>query len=396
MSSITKKRPKSGSKSPKPDLEPTLSSSHSSLMEPPQSLFPSKEEFLRLIAVLAIASSVALTCNFIIRYINPTTKPFCDSNIDSSDSFSDFCEPCPKNGECTQGKLECARGYRKHRNICVEDGEINERAKKLSEWVENRHCEAYAQFLCYGTGKIWVQEDDIWNDIDRHKLMENLMPDNAVNIYTKKRAMDIIDGLFETRTNTYRSKELKCPDSVAEHYKPFTCRLRQLVSKHAFVISTLCVLVVASALLLRKVQRKLYLSTRGEELYHQVCEILEENALMSKTSNGEPWLVASQLRDHLLLPKERKDPMLWKMIEKLVQEDSRIDQYPKLVKGESKVVWEWQGKMFLLNFTVEGSWSSARMKKKGEARKLNFNEDIKPNSDRQIHALKSEPNTLMF
>ncbi|KAJ9135072.1 hypothetical protein P3X46_032291 [Hevea brasiliensis] len=363
MSSITKKRPKSGSKSPKPDLEPTLSSSHSSLMEPPQSLFPSKEEFLRLIAVLAIASSVALTCNFIIRYINPTTKPFCDSNIDSSDSFSDFCEPCPKNGECTQGKLECARGYRKHRNICVEDGEINERAKKL------------------------VQEDDIWNDIDRHKLMENLMPDNAVNIYTKKRAMDIIDGLFETRTNTYRSKELKCPDSVAEHYKPFTCRLRQLVSKHAFVISTLCVLVVASALLLRKVQRKLYLSTRGEELYHQVCEILEENALMSKTSNGEPWLVASQLRDHLLLPKERKDPMLWKMIEKLVQEDSRIDQYPKLVKGESKVVWEWQ---------VEGSWSSARMKKKGEARKLNFNEDIKPNSDRQIHALKSEPNTLMF
>lgn len=30
-------------------------------------------------------------------------------------------------------------------------------------------------------------------------------------------------------------------------------------------------------------------------------------------------------------------------VEELVQEDSRIDRYPKLVKGESKVVWEWQG-----------------------------------------------------
>jgi hypothetical protein len=28
----------------------------------------------------------------------------------------------------------------------------------------------------------------------------------------------------------------------------------------------------------------------------------------------------------------------------MVSKDSRIDQYPRLVKGESKVVWEWQGK----------------------------------------------------
>lgn len=30
-------------------------------------------------------------------------------------------------------------------------------------------------------------------------------------------------------------------------------------------------------------------------------------------------------------------------MEELVQQDSRVDRYPKLVKGESKVVWEWQG-----------------------------------------------------
>jgi hypothetical protein len=46
-------------------------------------------------------------------------------------SFTDFCEPCPSNGECYQGKLECVRGYRKHGRLCVEDGDINETAKKL-------------------------------------------------------------------------------------------------------------------------------------------------------------------------------------------------------------------------------------------------------------------------
>lgn len=30
-------------------------------------------------------------------------------------------------------------------------------------------------------------------------------------------------------------------------------------------------------------------------------------------------------------------------VEEFIQEDSRVDQYPKLVKGEQKVVWEWQG-----------------------------------------------------
>lgn len=30
-------------------------------------------------------------------------------------------------------------------------------------------------------------------------------------------------------------------------------------------------------------------------------------------------------------------------VEELIKEDSRIDQYPKVVKGEQKVVYEWQG-----------------------------------------------------
>jgi len=38
--------------------------------------------------------------------------------------------------------------------------------------------------------------------------------------------------------------------------------------------------------------------------------------MMAKSMNneGDPWVVASWLRDHLLLPRERKDAKLWKKV----------------------------------------------------------------------------------
>jgi hypothetical protein len=100
-----------------------------------------------------------------------------------------------------------------------------------------------------------------------------------------------------------------------------------------------------------------------EELYDQVCDFLEENAVASnsaETSNCEPWVIASWLRDYLLLPRERRDPLLWTKVEELIKEDSRIDRYEKLLKGEKKVVWEWQ---------VEGSLSLSKLKKQRETQK---------------------------
>lgn len=48
---------------------------------------------------------------------------------------SEYCEPCPANGVCYDGKLECGNGYRKHGNLCVEDGDISKAAKKLVYYI---------------------------------------------------------------------------------------------------------------------------------------------------------------------------------------------------------------------------------------------------------------------
>lgn len=72
-------------------------------------------------------------------------------------------------------------------------------------------------------------------------------------------------------------------------------------------------------------------------------------------------------------------------VEKMVQEDSRIDRYPKLVKGESKVVWEWQ---------VEGSLSFSKMKRR-DASKTRVNESTDLNHQHRP-AMRTEPMEPLF
>ncbi|CAK8539554.1 unnamed protein product [Lathyrus sativus] len=348
--------------------------------EPPSDLFPSKHEFPRLVAVLAVASLVAWTSNLLFTsLLYPSTKPFCDTNVNSLDYFPDSCEPCPSNGECNDGKLECLSGYQKHGNLCVEDGDINESARKIVETVERHLCGEYAQFLCYGAGSVWVHDDDLWNYFES---VGNVKEGNALYNYTKQRAFDTMDKLLEMRLNSQGMKEFKCPDLLAEHYKPHACRFRQWITQHILVVLPICAMLVGCSILFWNVRRKLRVSRRVEELYSKVCEILEENALTSKSVNGEcePWVVASRLRDHLLLPRERKDPLLWKKVEELVQEDSRVDRYPKLVKGESKVVWEWQ---------VEGSLSASKILTRRDASKTKVNGNIDLNHQ-QRPTIKAE------
>lgn len=107
---------------------------------------------------------------------------------------------------------------------------------------------------------------------------------------------------------------------------------------------TFCMLFAALLWILWNIYQRRALSKRAEEIYEQVCEILEDNAINAKIGNPEcePWVVTSWLRDHLLVPQERRNAVLWNKVEELVLQDSRIDQYPKVIKEESKVVFEWQ------------------------------------------------------
>lgn len=218
-----------------------------SIKEPPRDFFPSKDDLAALLTVLFIACLVFVSCNFFVsRLSSRHPRPFCDTDADSLDLLSDVCEPCPRHGECRDGKLECLHGYRKHGRLCIEDGVINEAVNKLVEWLESHLCEANAKFLCDGIGIVWVKEGNIWDDLDGKELMESIGSDNTTLIYAKSKVLETIGGLFHTRQNSLGIKELKCPDLLAESYKPFTCRIRHWVLQHAFVVLPVFLLVFYS------------------------------------------------------------------------------------------------------------------------------------------------------
>ncbi|KZV53279.1 hypothetical protein F511_07573 [Dorcoceras hygrometricum] len=356
-------------------------SSHNSFRAEPwlNSLPSSKADFFRLITVVSIAVAVAVACNFVATSINHQPKPFCDTD---DFSLSDRCEPCPENGLCKYGKLECGHGYRKHGKVCVEDGDISEAAKKISKWAEVRVCEAYAQFLCSGIGGCWVGEDELWNKLSEDQTSDDDKLDGVSHAFARKRAKETIHKLLETRRNSQGIVEFKCPESIVYGYKPLSCRARQWMVKNALLLVPACALFMGGIIIASRIYRRRILSARAEQVYHEVCDILEERPLMSRNENdgGEPpWVAASWLRDHLLSPKERKDMVLWRKVEELVQEDSRVDQYPKLVKGESKVVWEWQ---------VEGSLSASRKRRRESQPELKENVTSSFNAQTKTRAVE--------
>ncbi|KAL6556984.1 hypothetical protein OROHE_006860 [Orobanche hederae] len=188
------------------------------------SLPSSKSDFTGLIAVVSIAAVVAAACNMIASSLNQPSKPFCDSTTSDPDySLSVACEPCPTNGFCYDGKLKCVNGYRKHRKFCVEDGDINKAAEKFSKWVQDHLCEVYAQLLCTGTGKCWVTEDELLNNLNEYKMRGFRGMDEDIYMSAKQRAMETTRSILETRARSHGVEEFKCSELLVNHYKPLSC-----------------------------------------------------------------------------------------------------------------------------------------------------------------------------
>ncbi|KAM0854381.1 hypothetical protein ACQ4PT_050461 [Festuca glaucescens] len=257
---------------------------------------------------------------------------------------ADSCEPCPENGRCVDGKLECVRGFKKYGNRCVEDGLLTRTANKIAELLQRRVCDEHAQALCGQPGKISFKQLDISNMAD--ELLSNdpahLTADGIQVV--KDRVLQSAHGFFETTSTDDEAEAFKCPDLVAELHRPLDCQVRQWIARNVVFVATFSILFAALLRILWSVYKRQALSKRAEKIYEQVCEILEETAINAKIGNSEcePWVVTSWLRDHLLVTRERRNALLWKKVEELILEDSRIDQYPKVIKGESKVVLEWQ------------------------------------------------------
>ncbi|KAH7286176.1 hypothetical protein KP509_33G061300 [Ceratopteris richardii] len=264
-----------------------------------------KEQLIQFAAIVGIAAFVAFTGITLIEWQKRESLPFCDYYA------SESCIPCPENARCSGKNMECLFGFTKHGKRCLRDQKIRKAIEAIDELIIEKFCGNYSLSLCKWTGP--KQEE----------------------------GQDAAIKRLNTRKNSQGLLELYCPIQLVEYYKPYRCRAWEWMLSYRNILLISCPLVFLAVVILSKAYLKQKISKRAEQLYIQVCQTLEAKSQNNMTG-GETWVVASHLRDHLLTLNERKNGTVWYKVEQMVRRDSRIDQYPKLVKGESKVVWEWQ------------------------------------------------------
>ncbi|KAL2636218.1 hypothetical protein R1flu_007697 [Riccia fluitans] len=334
------------------------------------------EQVFQLLAIAVVAGVVATTGFKAVEWAKEQLKPFCDSASKIVDA--DNCIPCPPNGFCQDGRLECLAGFKRVGKICAPDEEIDRTARKLATAIKHHVCGAAARSACDGgTKSVWLPEGEVLENLKNEGLDEYLGSDETFYLVWEKTASLAREDDILIQHDIQGKREFHCPREVATAYKPFDCQIKEFLWENAFTMLLLSPVIVLVGSFAARCMRGRKLHARTEELYAEVCEALEEKALEEKGRNGgESWVVVSRLRDHLLSSKERKNVTLWKKVERMVQEDSRIDQYQKKVKGELKIVWEWQ---------VEGAIRTPGSRKKLQ-RRANAGSESLQTASHHIHA----------
>eukprot|EP00250_Pteridium_aquilinum_P000006 c10011_g1_i1 orf=504-1523(+) len=297
-----------------------------------------KEQILQFTAIVAVAATVAFLGITLVEWQKRQSLPFCDT---TRSDLAESCIPCPDNGRCEGGNLECFSGFIRHGKYCIRDRETGKAVKAVDDYIVQQVCGQYSLPLCK-----WVGHERL-TIIEATQLVEKVKLDEQLGIDPVKFKVAKEQGIRDAEKTLIRSRnfdgllELQCPTDLLEYYKPYWCRAREWILSNYSTFLIIIPIMLLAVNTLSRVYRKRKVSMRAEQLYTQVCETLEEKA-RDKLSGNETWVVASHLRDHLLTLRERQNNAAWLIVEQMVGKDSRIDQYPKLVKGESKVVWEWQ------------------------------------------------------
>jgi hypothetical protein len=102
-----------------------------------------KEQLGQILAILVVATLVYYSTSVTIQWLQEASKPFCDDKESLQVMVSGDCIPCPENGQCRNGRLQCLPGFRQHGRSCVPDKEVDRNAQELVHFAA-----AVVVFLC--------------------------------------------------------------------------------------------------------------------------------------------------------------------------------------------------------------------------------------------------------
>ncbi|KAG0628743.1 hypothetical protein M758_1G049700 [Ceratodon purpureus] len=129
--------------------------------------FTWKEQLVQLVAIFLTAAVVYKLTRMGVGWVEEARRPFCGG---LEDPVRDSCRPCPENGICGGGELQCVPGFRRQGALCTPDKYIDRIAQYLKESVQSKVCRISGDSLCKMDETTWVPEHQLWDNSVEQKM----------------------------------------------------------------------------------------------------------------------------------------------------------------------------------------------------------------------------------
>ncbi|KAJ6255001.1 inner nuclear membrane protein heh2-related [Anaeramoeba flamelloides] len=287
--------------------------------------------------VLAIAFIVLLLIGisiFLYSTLHTERIYYCDTFRVLKDTKTK-CTECPLHGMCEYGELDsCDIGYRKNKQKCIPDTEINE---ILNQEIEDILKMRKIEFHC--NNKEEMPETEY---LKKEELIQIL--NNGNNKYHHQ----LINLWFQNfEFNQEEDTTIKKIDVESFVFTknpgyPIQCLTKMFLKKYWVTLLLISLLTIIGLYIFIRIKQKKSLLLETENIVKKLEEKLKIQKMSSKSQNINPYLIVNHERDNMINPNHlKKRRTLWPLVIGRIKRDSRIAEKTMKLYGDQVTVWEW-------------------------------------------------------
>jgi hypothetical protein len=272
------------------------------------------------------------------------------------------CQPCPVQGSCVGGHLQCNPGYRRVNNRCPEDQEVSLYAEHLASRAGAILRELAGRAECGEKVPIQLTYVELRDALaPRDQKDSQAATVDKANSYNRRRVRSC-DRFDETKFMPAFSKAIvllhgsdaygvvQSTDGyrATQAQLPLSCAARRLVLRNWRYVCG--ILAAATVWIYVSIRRRIQAAER--QRIASICDTARQLLLEQSTAYRDelasiPFIIDTQLRDEIV-GHSRHAIQLWKVAEKLLARDTRVQKTgPVTVNGHPCYHWEWRGRASL-------------------------------------------------
>lgn len=273
-------------------------------------------------------------------------------NVRKGDVEGTVCRPCPKNGICKDGLLECQSGYLDVGGRCAEDQAFSLYADTLASDAAELLASIAGQAACGEDIPTELSARDLKNSL---RLAEESRPANSGTFLRRRMEYNpetfnaAVDRALTRLTEEEHFKvELSAESGMfrsSEARMSLKCRLIVIMWANVrSIVMSVAVLVYALYCKLKANRARRYHDTI-EKYYQDTLELLRNHKIDFENQN-EPHAFVKDvvLRAEIVGEANQPNMAIWKDVEKKVKADARVLQASRKVDGMPSYTYEWAGR----------------------------------------------------